>query len=1194
MNWQDFKSMLKKEPDADQEKVIKSLANTIVSAGAGSGKTQTLASRFAYLIVADLSDEGGKPIKNPTVDKILTLTFTNKAAAEMYQRIYQTLKLYAKGAPTQEGRDRAQKAIDDFSKARIQTLDSYSAGILRQAAALYGIRPDFISGADESRTKDLAFDFVLQNRNNEAIQWILDPAKVKECANLFASAVVKNTSLANSANKEKKCRFFEKSLEKQKEIIEKKWMAKQNPLAAVEETIEQIEKAFPSEKPKGRNDWFDKIPAIISEWNDARVKKARDFVRNFSPEQGLFADTQKLFDFANSNECLIVLRALEKFNYTNKISDPDINNLMKNVLFGEDKKSAGKANELNGMITFFADIKFLQEFHPLLDRFADKANEQRRKTGELTFKDVNELALLAIKEQDALRKQERDSCDFIMIDEFQDNNSANRDLLLAISTDDNGKVMKNRLFFVGDEKQSIYKFRGADVSVFNSLQEYLPGCEILPMSRNYRSNSSLLDGFNQIFGGWLPSDTEKPSVTNPFARIFEEKPEHAYQARFDKSARAKFPETKKKDSENTVPKIQLCLYPANRPDEDKQLKETEAKALYVARKIKELHEDKKIAYKDIALLVKSRTHYAQIARIFSLNKIPFSLDQQGNIFTAATANDFYNALRLCVYPADLNAFLSFLTSPFVGMRLDDAERILSLYPKKAFDEEIRAKEILNDGALGLYQAAEIFYKDFSSFALSRPMSDSIQRLWQTEGYRFSPDSNEEHYDLLFELARSSDADGKDLSWFVDQLAAAKDKSFGDDEPELDIKGTDYPVESPDAVNVMTIHKSKGLEFDWVFVWGLAEQASGGRPDNSKIFKSDEYGAVVSNGKKSQNYFSIAAKAENDSKENAEARRLLYVALTRASQGLFIIGKEAGAKYEPDGKHPAMDMIVSYKSGSASPLPFDEANGGIPQYLRGEERPSQSKEAKSLGQEMEAFQSAKTISVKAAKNFWTSPSALEESAVSKNISQAASMAYPQINSFVNESALQKNEYGTMFHAFMEGWSRDHKNWTKGKIGAADFFKAFAPAKKISPKNQEILLDTFFEILQKFLGSKENAALDALQAGRPFRAEYRFKSKIASYIITGSMDAIFENADGSWTVLDYKTDVKEDPAIYYNQLAAYKKTAADLFADGDGNKIHCILFYAETGRFVDISQEAQKALESLDDEKIFNLIEKQEIL
>ncbi|MBO7123569.1 MAG: UvrD-helicase domain-containing protein [Treponema sp.] len=1194
MNWENFKSMLKKAPDADQEKVIKSLANTIVSAGAGSGKTQTLASRFAYLIVADLTDKSGRPIKNPTVERILTLTFTNKAAAEMYQRIYQTLKLYAKDAPTKEGRDRAQKALDDFSKARIQTLDSYSAGILRQAAALYGIRPDFVSGADGSQTKDLAFDFVLQNRNNEAVQWILDPAKVEECANLFATAVVKNTSLANSANKEKKCRFFEESLEKQKEAIEKKRVAKQNPLAAVEETIDQIEKAFPSEKPKGKNDWFDKIPPIINEWNSERVKKARDYVRNFLPEQGLFADAQKLFDFANSNECLIVLRALEKLNYTNKIADPDINNLIKNILFGDDKKSAGRVNELNGIITFFADIKFLQELHPLLDRFADKANEQRRKTGELTFKDVNELALLAIKEQDALRKQERDSYDFIMIDEFQDNNSANRDLLLAISTDDKGEVMKDRLFFVGDEKQSIYKFRGADVSVFNGLQEYLPDCELLPMRRNYRSASSLLDGFNQIFGGWLPSDTESPSVTDPFARIFEEKPEHAYQAKFDKSARAKFPETKEKDSEGAEPKIQLCLYPANTPDEDKQLKETEAKALYVARKIEELHNDKKIPYRDIALLVKSRTHYAQIARIFSLNKIPFSLDQQGNIFTAATANDFYNALRLCVYPADLNAFLSFLTSPFAGMKLNDAEKILSLYPKKAFDAQINAQEILDEGALKLYQAAENFYKDFSAFALSKPISDSIQRLWQTEGYRFSPDADEGHYDLLFELARSSDADGKDLSWFVDQLAAAKDKSFGDDEAELDIKGTEYPVESSDAVNVMTIHKSKGLEFDWVFVWGLAEQTRGGRTDNSKIFKSDEYGAVVANGKKSQNFFSIAAKAENDSKENAEARRLLYVALTRASQGLFIIGKEAGAKYEPEGNYPALDMIVSYKSGAASPLPFVEAEGGIPQYLRGEERPAQSQEQKSLEQKREDFQSAKTLSVPAAQNFWTSPSALEESSVPKTASQAASLAYPQINSFVNESALQKNEYGTMFHAFMEGWGRDHKNWTKENIGAADFFKAFAPAKKISAQNQEILLDTFFEILKKFLDSKENAALNALQAGRPFLVEHKFKSKIDSYIITGSMDAVFENADGSWTVLDYKTDVKEDPSIYYNQLAAYKKTAADLFTGEDAEKIHCVLFYAETGRFIDISQEAQKALESLDDEKIFNLIEKQEIL
>jgi ATP-dependent exoDNAse (exonuclease V) beta subunit len=115
----------------------------------------------------------------------------------------------------------------------------------------------------------------------------------------------------------------------------------------------------------------------------------------------------------------------------------------------------------------------LEELHPLLDKLTDQVNDFKRKSGALTFKDTNDLALLALREQESIRKQERDAYDFIMIDEFQDNNAANRDLLLYISKDDNGKLMENRLFFVGDEKQSIYKFRGADVSVFNSLEDFI-------------------------------------------------------------------------------------------------------------------------------------------------------------------------------------------------------------------------------------------------------------------------------------------------------------------------------------------------------------------------------------------------------------------------------------------------------------------------------------------------------------------------------------------------------------------------------------------------------------------------------------------------------------------------------------------------------------------------------------------------
>lgn len=1192
MTYQEFSSVLKRAPDADQEKVIRSLQNTIVSAGAGSGKTQTLASRFVYLIAADLQDENGKPLKNPTVDRILTLTFTKKAAAEMYQRIYQTLKTFSEKAPDPKGRERAKSALENFSKARIQTLDSYSASILRQAAPLYGIRPDFTAGADSLQTKDLAFSFVMENRNNPAEQWISSPARLEECAELFAAAANLNASIVDSINKEKKCKVFAQSLQAQKKAVQEKWLSSENPLAQVEDTIEEIKSRFPPEG-KSKGQWIEKTAKALDLWEQAATKKARDFIRAFPADKDLFKDAQRLADFADSKECYAVQKALDAFEFTNEINDPETRGLIKDVLFGADKSSAGQVNILRGALSFFSDIKHLEGLHPLLDELTDKINDSKRKTGELTFKDIAELALLVLKEQDAIRKQERDAFDFIMIDEFQDNNAANRDLLLLISKDDSGKLMKNRLFFVGDEKQSIYKFRGADVSVFNSLQDYIAPCVLLPMRRNYRSSNILLDEFNQIFGGFLPDDNEKPSVVLDHAKIFKETSGAPYEAKFDQSARAIFPETKEKENKSGA-RIQVCFFSNKGLDPDQNLEEKDAKAFCIAQKIIKLRQEQNIPFKKIALLVKSRTNYSNIARIFSLNKIPFSLDLQGNIFTQATANDFYNILRLCVYPSDKNAYASFLTSPFTGMTLEDAEKILSLFPQKAFDPQAQVQSVLDAAAFKRWQAAEAFFKDFAQFALSRPIADSMKRLWQDEGYKFSPAAQEEHYDLLYELAREADAQAKDLSWFVDQLAVEKGDSFNEDS-EINVKETNYPVENPDAVNVMTIHKSKGLQFDYVFVWGIAETRGGNGGAKSKIFKSDQFGAVVANQGRKQNLFAVMAQSENAQKENAEFRRLIYVALTRAIKGLYVIASRPSSS---DSEKPFIKLALAYEGGGSSkksaapesqslpPAPFEIED--IPPYLRGSERPEGGGQTRSAAAIAQACKSARLVAADPAQNIWTSPSALEEN--DETGLAGISTAYPEINSFVNDSALAKKDYGTLFHSFMENWSRSHLTWTRENVNAKEYFDRNPLVRKISAENKEILLDVFFKILEKFLNQKDNAALQALASGRAFKAECGFKTKVKSFIISGSMDAVFQNADGSWTVLDYKTDLAERPQIYYNQLACYKKAAADLFADGDQSKVHCLLFYAESGRFCEISQEAQKALESLTDEKIRNLIEK----
>ena len=164
-----------------------------------------------------------------------------------------------------------------------------------------------------------------------------------------------------------------------------------------------------------------------------------------------------------------------------------------------------------------------------MDEFLEETNCARRISGNLTFKDAAEMSLKILNEQQDIREQEQNAFDKIMIDEFQDNNKKNRDLLFLLSTNpETNELRKDKLFFVGDEKQSIYKFRNADVSVFNNLKLDL-NVEPLQMSYNYRSKTELLSTFNQLFGGFSSNlEIHYPSIllnqsSDDFEATFPEK-----------------------------------------------------------------------------------------------------------------------------------------------------------------------------------------------------------------------------------------------------------------------------------------------------------------------------------------------------------------------------------------------------------------------------------------------------------------------------------------------------------------------------------------------------------------------------------------------------------------------------------------------------------------------------------------------
>ena len=204
--------------NGEQLRAAKETKNVVVSAGAGSGKTTVLASRFAYLIEA----------KNLSAEKILTLTFTKKAANEMKERIFYGLKNHIAGRDIKgkkelgenfphlkEIKARSREAIEHFDKTHIQTLDSYFSEIAKKGARFYGITPNFTLDDDKikSEINFMATKYVLENLDKDELKEIAQIFKIQNVAEeLFAASVLEYSTVLNPID-------FTQSLEIQKSKI---------------------------------------------------------------------------------------------------------------------------------------------------------------------------------------------------------------------------------------------------------------------------------------------------------------------------------------------------------------------------------------------------------------------------------------------------------------------------------------------------------------------------------------------------------------------------------------------------------------------------------------------------------------------------------------------------------------------------------------------------------------------------------------------------------------------------------------------------------------------------------------------------------------------------------------------------------------------------------------------------------------
>ncbi len=1154
--------MAEKIPLPEQQAAIDAVKNTVVAAGAGSGKTTVLAKRFSTLVTEH----------NINVDEILTLTFTKKATVEMSDRIYKVLK------------EKAPEQAANFYRANIKTLDSYCNSVAKMGCRFYGVSPDFTQD-DETITnlvKAKALPFILQHRDYEAIRHFVKVADYENAAEkLFVYPILKGSTVAEPID-------FRNQLKKQYERIVEEWNKK----------IVELEKAF-----DGMVDYINNYPGNRK---TATMQKWQEFAQTKQMPESMRITLENLEDETLSKKLMAYVDEVYEFAFAKTGLNTEEGKVLKEFFVAFEEIQ----NDIIILFNYIYGIPFVKRLIPLMEEFQQIVMDVKRSSNCLTFKDISNLALCTLRDYPEIRLLEKKKYKAIMIDEFQDNNSDQRDMLFLLAEKmermEKGvpsveELMSEKLFFVGDEKQSIYRFRGADVEVFNHLSNDFKDGN-LPMYTNHRSVPSLIAAFNTIFGGERFASKTAQSVdfvTTPPSVFYNERQlangteVPPYEAVYHNVLVPYY----KKDLA-VEPKIHIAVYEDTGDEESGRLTKESAEAEWVARKIKEKH-DEGVEWSEIAILLQKYNFQNEFERALLRHGIPYVMESVRGLFTDGPVADMTAFMKTCAYERDTIAYCQVLRSPFVNLSLVEAEAVISL-KEKPFSQE--AEKVLQEDSLVRFRNAAEFFKKVQESFKSQTIAQTVSMLWYEGGYRFETMWNhtvemyDKLYDILFELARQADEDNLNLASFVDSLMDYDDESAA---VEMEI-----PLEKTEGVHIMSIHKSKGLEFDVVFLCNT-HSGFGNDSNSDPTYFSKDYGFAYNSPiyrqkkgseAKYSNYFYEIARDEISKKQSAEFRRVAYVALTRARNELYITNGKFKNESNPDEYLPGGEKAISNMWHVICPIVEfyeDENNRAaspftpvekIPSFERaevysGSGRKNTSLSKKALVEELRKenpYESTSALEQDKTFKPYVSPSKFhgedEETGKTPEGGQVFASKdelggkdiYPDIEAVRQKyPAFGLNNFGTIAHAYMEAAI----NGTEEKIPYSNRDIVALDGKTDAVKKIEKVCESMREVFKKSALGK--SAMNSSW----HKAEYAFRSRVAGRIISGSIDLVFENSDGTYIIVDYKTNQKVEPEIYYNQLACYKQAVSQMM-NVSTDKVSCWLYYLRYDRAENITEETAK--------------------
>ena len=802
--------------------IYKDGQNIIVSAGAGSGKTTVLSERILEKIK-----------KGVSIDSLLVLTFTNAAAFEMKDRIKK--KIYNEPS--------TRHLANEVDSAYITTFDSYALSIVKKYHYLLGIDKNItlIDSSIIDLYKSNVLDEIFENLYKEKNEVFLD-------------------LISKSCNKD------DKDLKKELLEINKKLDLKINKIEFLKSyPLNYFNSSFYNKIYDEYEDFIFNILELSKEYYDSLIESL--------DEKNLAKCNDYYDDIYNSTSVDDLIFALSKKSPSLKNLDESQKKIKEilNKIFTKIKKDINDLPLKNDFINLSKDNeKYIQIIIDILLELDEKVSLYKNKNLAFEFSDIAKMSIKCLKDNPDELNKLKYSLNEILLDEYQDTSDLQEEFISLIGN--------NNVYMVGDIKQSIYRFRNANPSIFmNKYENYKinNGGLKIDLMKNFRSRQEVVDAVNLVFNPIM-------SLNLGGADYKKDHTMHFGNEDYNKGGKV--------DTQS----FKLECYNYN-VDKDKKYDNNDVEIFFMAKDIinkinnKYLIMDKvnnvtrPLEYKDIAILIDKSKEFDTITKIFTYFNIPSEIIKNDDFTTNSLIHTFSNILNLVnlensnIYDADYKlSFMSVARSFIINMSDDELSNIiLDNSIKNTF---IYQKILKISNNISIKSNSMLIEEIINEF-------DIINKLPLIGGI----EQNLMRIEHIYNLANNYSSLGLNGDLFITKLQEVLDN-------ELKIEIEKFS-NNDNSVKILTIHKSKGLEYPLVYLPFITSKFFSNESRSDFLYTS-KYHISLPVFNDEFNSLTKYLHLKNEKLETiSEKIRLFYVALTRARDKLIIIRQNSS--YEND-------------------------------------------------------------------------------------------------------------------------------------------------------------------------------------------------------------------------------------------------------------------------------------------------------